>query len=148
MSSSNNAEPTAAEGTPPLPDDDERAIRDLVALADRSQADAAVLPGLHTDTTAIVNFYGRRLLGRATFESAMNKALSSGLGAVRTSVEVIDIRPLTADAALVSCVKTVHDERPEAEQAPPATGALTYVTVRTSAGWKIGLAQTTPIASD
>lgn len=148
MSSSNSAQPTATEGVPPLSTDDERAIRDLVALADRSQTDAAVLPGLHTDTAAVVNFHGRRLLGRDTFEAAMSAALSSGLGAVRTSVEVIDIRPLTADAALVSCVKTVYDEHPDAERIPPSTGALTYVTVRTSTGWKIGLAQTTPIASD
>ncbi|MGW4066311.1 SgcJ/EcaC family oxidoreductase [Nocardia grenadensis] len=148
MSSSNSAKPTATEGTPPLSIDDERAIRDLVALADRSQTNAAVLPALHTDTTAIVNFYGRRLLGRDTFEAAMSAALGGGLGAVRTSVEVIDIRPLTADAALVSCIKTVYDERPDAGQIPPTTGALTYVTVRTASGWKIGLAQTTPIASD
>ncbi|WP_218020303.1 SgcJ/EcaC family oxidoreductase [Nocardia sienata] len=148
MSSSNSAKPVATMTTPPLSSDDERAIRDLVDLADRSQTDAAVLPGLHTDTTAIVNFYGRRLLGRDTFEAAMSTALSSGLGAIRTSVEVTDIRPLTADAALVSCIKTVHDERPDAGEIPPTTGALTYVTVRTSTGWKIGLAQTTPIASD
>ncbi|RJO70777.1 SgcJ/EcaC family oxidoreductase [Nocardia panacis] len=145
MSSSNSAKPIATEA---LSIDDERAIRDLVARADRSQADAAALPGLHTDTTAIVNFYGRRILGRDTVEAAMNAALSSGLGAVRTSVEVIDIRPLTGDTALVSCIKTVYDERPAAEQVPPTTGALTYVTVRTPAGWKIGLAQTTPIVSD
>ncbi|RMI31684.1 SgcJ/EcaC family oxidoreductase [Nocardia stercoris] len=148
MSSSNSAKPTTTEGTPPLSIDDERAIRDLVALADRSQADADVLPGLHTDTTAIVNFYGRRILGRDTFEAAMSAGLGSGLGAIRTSVEVIDIRPLTGDAALVSCIKTVYDERPEAGQVPPAAGALTYVTVRTPTGWQIALAQTTPIVSD
>ncbi|WP_327149268.1 SgcJ/EcaC family oxidoreductase [Nocardia sp. NBC_01329] len=148
MSSINSPESTSTQGPPLLSVEDERAIRDLVALADRSQTDAAVLPGLHTDTTAIVNLYGRRLLGRDTFEAAMSAALDSGLGDVRTSVEVLDIRPLTADAALVSCIKTVHDQRPGAELIPPTTGALTYVTVRTSTGWKIGLAQTTPIASD
>ena len=128
--------------------EDEQAIRDLVALADRSQSDPAVLPGLHTESTVIVNFYGRRLFGRDTFTAAMSAALGSGLGDVRTSVEIIDVRALTADAVLVSCVKTVHDERPGAEPAPPATGALTYVVVRTSGGWEIGLAQTTPIPSE
>lgn len=78
----------------------------------------------------------------------MSAALGSGLGAIRTSVEVVDIRPLTADAALVSCIKTVYDERPDAGQIPPTIGALTYVTVRTSTGWKIGLAQTTPVTSE
>ena len=108
--------------------EDEQAIRDLVALADRSQSDLAVLPGLHTESTVIVNFYGRRLFGRDTFTAAMSAALGSGLGDVRTSVEIIDVRALTADAVLVSCVKTVHDERP--------------------GGWEIGLAQTTPIPSE
>ncbi|WP_227981204.1 SgcJ/EcaC family oxidoreductase [Nocardia spumae] len=141
---STNPQPTATESTRPLSVEDERAIRDLVARADRAQADTAVLPALHADTAAVVNFYGRRLLGRDMLEAAMSAALSSGLGAVRTSVEVVDIRSLSADAALVSCIKTVYDERPD-EQIPPTTGALTYVTVRTATGWKIGLAQTTPI---
>ncbi len=71
----------------------------------------------------------------------MSAALSGGFGDIRTSVDVIDIRPLTADVALVSCMKTVHDQRPDAEPTAPATGALTYVTVPASTGWKIGLAQ-------
>ncbi|WP_084497517.1 SgcJ/EcaC family oxidoreductase [Nocardia amamiensis] len=148
MTSINRPQPNIAEGHATLSAEDEHAVRDLVALADRSQSNASVLPSLHTDATAIVNFYGRRLFGRDAFEAAMSAALGSGLGDVRTSVEVIDLRPLTADVVLVSCVKTVHDRRPDAETNPSATGALTYVIVRTSTGWKIGLAQTTPIASD
>ncbi len=71
----------------------------------------------------------------------MSAALSGGFGDIRTSVDVIDIRPLTADVALVSCMKTVHDQRPDAEPTAPAAGALTHVTVQASTGWKIGLAQ-------
>lgn len=65
---------------------------------------------------------------------------------MRTAVEVIEVRPITADVALVSCVKTVHDERPEADRtALPGAGALSYVVVRTDAGWRISLAQTTTV---
>ncbi|MBX7268142.1 SgcJ/EcaC family oxidoreductase [Micromonospora sp. Llam7] len=148
MTSINTPQTLVTNEEATLSAEDEHAIRDLVALADRSQVDPAVLPGLHTDATVIVNFYGRRLFGRDAFEAAMSAALGSGLGDVRTSVEIVDIRALAADAVLVSCVKTVHDQRPGVETTPPATGALTYVMVRTSDDWDIGLAQTTPIASE
>ncbi|MRH88050.1 SgcJ/EcaC family oxidoreductase [Nocardia sp. SYP-A9097] len=148
MTSINISKHAAADDSATISAEDERAIRDLVSLADRSQSDSAVLPDLHTDETAIVNFYGRRLLGREAFEAALSTALGNGLGQIRTSVEIVDIRALTSDAVLVSCIKTVYDRRPGAETAPSSTGALTYVTIRTANGWKIGLAQTTPIASD
>jgi uncharacterized protein (TIGR02246 family) len=125
--------------------EDEAAIRELVAEADRAQSDAAVLPGLHLEQVAIVNIAGRRLLGREAFAEAMSTALASSLKDVRTSVEIVDIRVLAADVALVSCVKTVHDNRQGSEDALPLAGALTYVAVRTAEGWRIGLAQTTPI---
>lgn len=125
---------------------DEREIRDLVARADQAQSDAVVLPELHTDEMVIVNIAGRRLFGREAFTQAMSAALGSALKDVRTSVDVLDIRALTTDAVLVSCLKTVHDNRPDAEPgALPATGALTYVALRTAAGWRLALAQTTPI---
>jgi uncharacterized protein (TIGR02246 family) len=135
-----------ATGKTVLPAEDERAIRDLVARADQAQSDATVLPDLHSDDMVIVNIAGRRLFGRDAFSAAMTAALGSPLKDVQTSVEIIDIRGLTPDAALVSCVKTVHDNRPDADPSTlPATGALTYAAVRTSDGWKLALAQTTPI---
>ncbi|MBF6329094.1 SgcJ/EcaC family oxidoreductase [Nocardia transvalensis] len=148
MTSINTPGTAASDGKTLLSAEDEHAIRDLIALADRSQTEPAVLPGLHTEATVIVNFYGRRLFGRDAFESAMSAALGSPLRDVRTSVEIIDIRPLTSDAVLVSCLKTVHDRRPDADPLPAATGALTYVTTRTPDGWKIALAQTTPIHTE
>ncbi|HET6295054.1 MAG TPA: SgcJ/EcaC family oxidoreductase [Kribbella sp.] len=137
---------STATGRTALPAEDEQAIRDLVARADQAQSDAAVLPGLHTDQAVIVNIAGRRLLGQEAFIAAMTAALDSPLKDIHTSVEIIDIRGLTEDAALIICVKTVHDNRPEADTTSlPATGALTYVAVRTSDGWRLALAQTTPI---
>lgn len=134
------------QSTTELTSTDEREIRDLVARADQAQSDAVALPGLHTEEMVIVNIAGRRLFGREVFAEAMSAALASALKDVRTSVEVVDVRALTPDAALVSCVKTVYDERPDAEpDALPATGALTYVVLRSPDGWRIALAQTTPI---
>lgn len=125
---------------------DEHAIRDLVRRADEAQSDPSVLPGLHTSETVIVNIAGMRLFGRDGFSAAMSAALRSALKDVQTSVEIVDIRGLTPDVALVSCVKTVHDNRSDAgPSALPASGALTYTAVKTAAGWQLALAQTTPI---
>jgi uncharacterized protein (TIGR02246 family) len=126
---------------------DENAIRDLVALAQESQSDPEALPNLHTAETAIVNLAGRRVLGREAFAKAMADALASPLRDVLTSVEIDDIRLTTPDVAIVSCTKTVHDGRPGADGSTgsPVTGALTYAIRRSDDGWRIALAQTTPI---
>lgn len=128
---------------------DETAIRDLVALAQELQSDPEALPNLHTADTVIVNLAGRRVLGRETYAKAMAGALASPLRDVLTTVEIDDIRLATPDVAIVSCIKTIHDRRSGAD-APsllPATGALTYVAVRSDDGWRITLAQTTPIVT-
>lgn len=132
--------------TPSLSSEDDAAIRAVVALADRAQTDPDVLLPLHTPGAAVVNFPGRRVLGREALAEAMRSALASPLQAVRTAVEVVDVRSVAHDVALVSCVKTVHDERPGKNAALPASrGALTYVMVRRDGSWLIAAAQTTPI---
>jgi uncharacterized protein (TIGR02246 family) len=132
---------------PALTETDEDAIRELVARASAAQDDTDGLLALHTADTVIVNIAGRRVLGREALGTAMAAALSSPLRDVRTEVEVVDVRPVTADVALVSCIKTVHDGRAGTERtALPATGALTYVLTRGDGGWLVALAQTTPIA--
>ena len=47
----------------------------------------------------------------------------------------------------MSCTKTVHDGRAGVEDPDrlDMLGALTYVTVRGDGGWRIALAQTTPM---
>ena len=88
---------------------DEKAIRDLVALAQESQGDPEALMALHTADTA-----------------------SPGASWA---------------VAIVSCTKTVHDRRSGVDGPDrfDMVGALTYVTVRCDDGWRIALAQTTPI---
>jgi len=126
---------------------DEDAIRDLVSRAEAAQNDSDALMELHTPDTAIVNIAGRRILGRDTFAKAMAAAMTSSLSDVQTSLDVIDVRLTTPDVAIVSCVKTVHDNRSDgaAASALPAAGALTYVMTRSDDGWRIALAQTTPM---
>ncbi|WP_017595506.1 SgcJ/EcaC family oxidoreductase [Nocardiopsis potens] len=126
---------------------DEARIRELVARSQEAQTDPGALPALHTDGAVVVNIAGRRLFGREAFASAMAEALASPLKDVRTTLEVEDIRFATPDTAVVSLVKTVHDERPEARGASgfPAKGAMSYVLTRDGGDWRIALAQTTPI---
>jgi uncharacterized protein (TIGR02246 family) len=126
---------------------DKDAIRDLVALAQESQSEPEALLNLHTAEAAIVNLAGRRVVGREPFANAMAAALSSPLRDVLTTVEIDDIRLATPDVAIVSCTKTVHDGRAGVDNPDrlDMVGALTYVTVRGDDGWRIALAQTTPI---
>ncbi|GAA1107739.1 SgcJ/EcaC family oxidoreductase [Nocardiopsis composta] len=127
---------------------DEARIRELVARSQQAQNDPEVLPELHTSDAVIINIAGRRLFGREAFASAMAEALSSPLKDVRTTLEVKDVRFAAPDVAVVSLVKTVHDERPGAQGGSPlpAEGAMSYVLTRDGDDWRIALAQTTPIA--
>lgn len=124
---------------------DEHAIRELVAAAQVAQSDQPTLLALHTPGVVIVNLAGRRVLGHDAFSAAMAGALASPLRDVLTTVEVIDIRPVSPDAAIVSCLKTVHDGRAAAVSDLPVTGALSYVVTRVDGSWLIAFAQTTPI---
>ena len=127
---------------------DDLAVRDVVARAAAAQSDPAALSRLHTPDAVVVNLAGRRVLGRADLAAAMVAALSSPLRAVRTSVDVLDVRLAAADVAVVSCLKRVHDERAEGDRSDlPTVGALTYVMIRSADGWLIALARTTPVAA-
>jgi uncharacterized protein (TIGR02246 family) len=122
-------------------------IRALVQAADEAQNDVDALMRLHTDGVSIVNFGGWRLFGKAAFREAMTQALSTPLRDVPTTVTIDRIEPLSDSVAVVSCTKTVHDQRGEGSTPlPAAQGMLTYVVVRDAAGWSIASAQTTPVA--
>jgi hypothetical protein len=62
-----------------------------------------------------------------------------------TTVEILDIAFMRPDAAVVSCVKHVHDGSSHASGALPSTGSLTFVVVDEGDAWRVALAQTTPI---
>ena len=135
----------ASSALAPIAATDEIAIRELVAAAQTAQGDRQALLALHTPGVVIVNLAGRRVLGHDAFSAAMAGALSSPLRDVLTTVQVIDLRPVSPDVVIVSCLKTVHDGRAAAVDVLPATGALSYVVTRVDGSWLITLAQTTPI---
>lgn len=127
----------------------EAQIHQLVADAQQYQFDVAELMQLHDDDAVIINMAGRRLFGRPAFEEAMQRALSSALRQVPTTTVVDRLRFLTPDCAVVSCTKTVHDQRADADRSalPGSVGMMTYVVVRKGEGWVIASAQTTPLAT-
>ncbi|MGE4427449.1 MAG: SgcJ/EcaC family oxidoreductase [Solirubrobacteraceae bacterium] len=133
----------------PLAVVDLRAIEDLVAAAQAAQSDPETLLPLHTPEVVIVNIAGRCVVGRDAFADAMAGALASPLRDVRTTVTIDDVRTATPDVAIVSATKTVHDERTTADATAvlPTVGRLTYLVVRQADGWRIALAQTTPIVN-
>ena len=128
-----------------LTERDRRSIQALIRTAQEAQNDVEALLALHTPDTVIVNIAGRRVLGRDQLRAAMSAALASPLADVRTTVDVLDVRLATPDAAVVSCVKTVHDGRSQDQPALPARGAMTYLLVRDGDGWLVAAAQTTPV---
>ncbi|MFU8854418.1 YybH family protein [Micromonospora sp. SL1-18] len=122
-----------------------RSIRDLVAAANRHQSDVAEFVALHHSDVVVVNVAGRRVLGRKALREAMTAGLNSPLAKVLTHLEIEDIRFVGPDVALVSCAKRISDERGEGP-AVPTRGSLTFTVVREPDGWKIALAQTTPVS--
>jgi uncharacterized protein (TIGR02246 family) len=124
--------------------DDQKALRDLVAAANRYQNDVDEFVALHHRDAVVVNIAGRRVLGRDALRDAMTAALRSPLAQVLTRLEVEDIRLVGPDVALVSCAKHVSDGR-GGGPALPTTGSMTFTAVREPDGWKIALAQTTPV---
>ncbi len=121
------------------------AIRGLVETLQATQSDIETFLPLHTPDTIIVNFGGRRVLGRDDLREAMASALASPLADVTTTTEIHDIRFVRPDVAIVSCTKHVHDARDTTDKLA-STGSLTYVAVEDGGEWRIALAQTTPVA--
>jgi uncharacterized protein (TIGR02246 family) len=121
------------------------AIRALVDEAEAHQLDPDPFLALHTDDAIVVNFGGRRVLGRAALEDAMRGALASPLAKVLTTFDVHDIRFVRPDVAIVSATKHVSDER-GTDDTFASQGSTSFVVVDDGGTWRIALAQTTPIA--
>lgn len=127
------------------------AIKQLVENAAKYQNDPDLFLPLHANDVVIVNFAGRRVFGRDALEYAVRKALSGQLAKVVTTNVVENIIFLRSDVALVNCIKHVSDNRDvidgKGAALPSEKGALTYILVKDQEGWKINLAQTTPMIS-
>jgi uncharacterized protein (TIGR02246 family) len=74
------------------------AIRAVIADADRLQSDAEGFTQLLTEDVALVNFGGRRVLGRSNVHRAMRQALDTPFAHVYTNNDVVDVRFLRPDA--------------------------------------------------
>jgi uncharacterized protein (TIGR02246 family) len=126
------------------------AIRAVIADTEALQSDAEGFARFLTEDAALVNFGGRRVLGRDRIRQAMREALKTPFAHVYTKTEVVDLRFLRPDVALVSCIKHISDEREPEERDSNAPlserGSQTFVLVRERGDWRIALAQTTPIA--
>ncbi|MGJ6961706.1 SgcJ/EcaC family oxidoreductase [Streptosporangium sp. G11] len=129
----------------------EAAVRRVVEDAQRYQNDPGRFISLHAADTSVVNFVGRRVLGREVLQRAMEAALETPLANVITTVEVEDIRFVRPDVAIVAGIKHVSDEREapvgDAPGAalPSSSGRITYVVAKERDAWRIVSAQTTPI---
>ena len=132
---------TASTGTAPdttRADDD--AIRHTIAEAERHQNDVEPFLALHTDTTIIVNIAGRRVLGRDALRTAMTAALASPLADVTTKVEVVDLRFVGPDVAVVAASSgsptgvTATGARPARPTSPRSAASPTWWCGRTQTG--------------
>jgi uncharacterized protein (TIGR02246 family) len=124
----------------------EAEIRRLVDAAVEHQSDVGPFLALHTDDIVLVNLAGRRVIGKAALGAAMTEGLKTRMAKVMTHNQVLDITFVGPDTAVVSCLKRITDENPDAREGSiPAEASLTYVVTRRGAAWLIALAQTTPI---
>jgi uncharacterized protein (TIGR02246 family) len=125
--------------------DEIAAIRAVVADADALQSDADGFAGLLTEDIVLVNFGGRRVLGRSEVHDAMTEALRTPFAKVYTRNELVDVRFPRPDVAIASCIKHISDERDDGDPLEER-GSSTFVLVKEDGRWLIALAQTTPIA--
>lgn len=129
--------------------EDIRAIRRVVADADRFQSDPERFTRLLTPDVVLVNFGGRRVRGRDNLYEAMDQALQTPYADVLTKNELEQVDFLRPDVAVASCVKHISDERAASSTEPhellPDKGALSFVLVKEQGEWLIAVAQTTPI---
>lgn len=121
-------------------------IEQTIAAYQRHQSDPEPFLALHREDASVVNFVGRRVLGRDTLAEAMAGALASPLAKVTTTLEIEDIRFVRPDVAIVGLAKHVHDGRDGAapDSGAPTVGSLTLVLTEEDGEWRIALAQTTP----
>jgi uncharacterized protein (TIGR02246 family) len=123
----------------------DRELGQLVERLQAAQSDVEPFLALHTPDAIIVNFGGRRVLGRGDLREAMEAGLASPLAQVVTTAEIDDIRYVRPDVAIVSCTKHVSDQRDTTETFA-TEGRLTYIAIQEDGAWRVALAQTTPVA--
>jgi uncharacterized protein (TIGR02246 family) len=122
--------------------DDVTAIRAMVAETERLQSDADGFAELLTPDVVLVNAMGRRVLGRDAVRDAMVEALQTPMANVMTRNEVVDIRFIRPDVALVVGVKHIF-EVGGGSLAPGSKANFSFVLVRERETWQIAVAHNT-----
>jgi uncharacterized protein (TIGR02246 family) len=127
--------------------DHDAAIRAVVAETERRQSDADQFAELLTADAVLVNAVGRRVLGREAVRAALAAALQTPLANVLTRNEIVDIRLLRPDVALVSGIKRVLSAGSEHAE-PGAKIHFSFVLVNDADTWRIAVAHNTLVAND
>jgi len=118
------------------------AIRHVAAEAERLQSDPEGFSGLLTERVVLVNAVGRRLFGRDQVQAAMQEALKTPLANVLTRNEIVDVRFVQPDVAVVSGTKHISGEG-GGPVASGSTATFTFLLVRESGAWRIAVAHNT-----
>jgi uncharacterized protein (TIGR02246 family) len=127
---------------------DERAIKQLVADAERFQNDAEAFAGLLTEDITLINFTGIRLIGRDEVYRVMKQAVASSLARILTKQEVEYINFLRPDVAIMTGIKSIVADADDLDFVSKGEQArLTFVLVKHDNEWLISHIQNTPIQS-
>jgi uncharacterized protein (TIGR02246 family) len=123
------------------------AIRKLIADLDRYQTEVDGFEELLHEDVEFINFVGRRVRGKSTLSAIRAEALRTPMARVLGSHQLEEARFPRPDIALVTCTKSVSDER-EPETAAtelPAKGWLNMVLTKEDDRWLVLSYQVTPI---
>jgi uncharacterized protein (TIGR02246 family) len=117
-------------------------IRNVVAEAERLQTDPEGFSGLLTDGVVLINAVGRRIFGRDQVRAAMREAMKTSLANVLTRYEIVDVRFVRPDVAVVSGIKHVSEEG-SGRAKGGAKITLTFVLTREQRSWLIAVVHNT-----
>jgi hypothetical protein len=103
-------------------DQDVEAIRAVVADTEALQSDADGFAGLLTENVALVNFGGRRVLGRDNVRQAMRQALETPSARVYTKTEVVDVPDVRAGQGAGQLADRAGTDNPDRGLSHPPGG--------------------------
>lgn len=119
-------------------------IHQLVSDAERFQNDPEKFVQLLAVDAILVNVAGYRVEGRDEIYKIMNKAVQTSLAEIKTKHNLLSIKFIRDDIALVTCTKEIFIEKENLYQ-KEAAAVLNFVMEKNNGGWLISSAQNTLI---
>lgn len=119
-------------------------IHQLVSDAERFQNDPDKFVQLLAADAILVNVAGYRVEGRDEIYKIMNKAVQTSLAEIKTKHNLLNIKFIRNDIALVTCIKEILVKKDNLYQ-KEAGAVLTFVMGKNNGGWLISAAQNTLI---